>query len=277
MSENSPRWPGRNGSPGLDFSPYRKTGEKVEEPVGAKAKEAETATATVITPKPNGAPEDKRPNGAPQPKGKGSQPGKPQGTGGQSKSATGITPKASERAASTAKEWAAVPVTGMPAAPTAPTHPGTPSRPEPKPAPSTTDAATPAVDRKPRSTRRTRKARLRLSRIDPWSVMKTTLLFAIAFGIMMVVVVFVLWSVLAGSGALESANTLINTVLSDTEGGGSGFKLEDFLTVERVMGFAVVLAVIDAVIITAVATLFAFLYNLAATVMGGLEVTLAED
>ena len=30
-------------------------------------------------------------------------------------------------------------------------------------------------------------------------------------------------------------------------------------------------------IITAVATLFAFLYNLAATVMGGLEVTLAED
>ena len=281
MSENSPRWPGRDGSPGLDFSPYRKTGEKVEEPVGANAKEAETATATVITPKTKGSPEDKSPNGAPQ--GKGTQPGKGKPSGkpqGQSKSATGITPKASERAASTAKEWAAVPVTGMPAAPVAPaapTHPGTPSRPEPKPAASTTESATPTVEHKPRSTRRTRKARLRLSRIDPWSVMKTTLLFAIAFGIMMVVVVFVLWSVLAGSGALESANTLINTVLSDTEGGGSGFKLEDFLTVERVMGFAVVLAVIDAVIITAVATLFAFLYNLAATVMGGLEVTLAED
>ena len=24
MSENSPRWPGANGSPGLDFSPWRK-------------------------------------------------------------------------------------------------------------------------------------------------------------------------------------------------------------------------------------------------------------
>ena len=24
MSENSPRWPGSDGSPGLDFSPYRK-------------------------------------------------------------------------------------------------------------------------------------------------------------------------------------------------------------------------------------------------------------
>ncbi|WP_231979441.1 DUF3566 domain-containing protein [Tessaracoccus coleopterorum] len=107
--------------------------------------------------------------------------------------------------------------------------------------------------------------------------MKTTLLFSIAFGIMMLVVAFVLWSVLAGSGALESANTLINTVLGDSENSEASFKLEDFLTVNRVMGFAIVLAVVDAVIITAVATLFAFLYNLAATVMGGLEVTLAED
>ena len=37
----------------------------------------------------------------------------------------------------------------------------------------------------PRSlARRTRKARLRLSRIDPWSVMKTSFLFSVAFGIM---------------------------------------------------------------------------------------------
>ena len=42
-------------------------------------------------------------------------------------------------------------------------------------------------------------------------------------------------------------------------------------------GFSVVVAAIDVVIITAVATLFAFLYNLSAVVMGGLEVTLAED
>jgi len=44
-----------------------------------------------------------------------------------------------------------------------------------------------------------------------------------------------------------------------------------------VLGFAVLIAAIDVVIITAVATLFAFLYNLSAVVMGGLEVTLAED
>jgi hypothetical protein len=35
--------------------------------------------------------------------------------------------------------------------------------------------------------------------------------------------------------------------------------------------------VVDVLIFTALATLGSFLYNLAATVLGGLEVTLAED
>ena len=238
MSENSPRWPGSNGSPGLDFSPYRTSGVKDQE-------------NTEVTPAVQPAP----------------KPG-----------AHGFTPTVSQRAATTAKEWAAVPVTGAPAHPEETAemqqlHPVTP--PKAADAPAARPEVTPAP--RPRSSRRTRKARLRLSRIDPWSVMKTTLLFSIAFGIMMLVVVFVLWSVLAGSGALESANTLINTVLGDAENSEASFKLEDYLTVNRVMGFAIVIAVVDAVIITAVATLFAFLYNLAATVMGGLEVTLAED
>ena len=104
--------------------------------------------------------------------------------------------------------------------------------------------------------------------------MKTTFLFSIAFGVMMVVAAFVLWSVLAGSGALESANTFINTLIGAQD---TAFNIGDFLSASRVLGFATVVAAVDVVIITAVATLFAFLYNLAATVMGGLEITLAED
>ena len=113
-----------------------------------------------------------------------------------------------------------------------------------------------------------------MSRIDPWSVMKTSFLFSIAFGVMLVVVAFVLWSVLAGSGALESVNSLINTLIGDED---NAFRVEDVLNSSRVLGFATVVAAIDVVILTAVATLFAFLYNLSATVLGGLEVTLAED
>ena len=122
--------------------------------------------------------------------------------------------------------------------------------------------------------RRTRKARLRISRVDPWSVMKTTFLFSIAFGIMLVVIVAVLWGVVAGSGALQSINSTMTQLLGDS---GSQFNVEDYINAGRVIGFAAVLAALDVVIITAVSTLFAFLYNLAAAVIGGLEVTLAED
>ena len=122
--------------------------------------------------------------------------------------------------------------------------------------------------------RRTRKARLRISRVDPWSVMKTTFLFSIAFGIMLVVIVAVLWAIVAGSGALQSINSTMTQLLGDS---GSQFNVEDYINAGRVIGFAAVLAALDVVIITAVSTLLAFLYNLAAAVIGGLEVTLAED
>ena len=122
--------------------------------------------------------------------------------------------------------------------------------------------------------RRTRKARLRISRVDPWSVMKTTFLFSIAFGIMLVVIVAVLWGVVAGSGALQSINSTMTQRLGDS---GTKFNIEDYINAGRVIGLSAVLAALNVVLITAVSTLLAFLYNLAAAVIGGLEVTLAED
>ena len=122
--------------------------------------------------------------------------------------------------------------------------------------------------------RRTRKARLRISRVDPWSVMKTTFLFSIAFGIMLVVIVAVLWGVVAGSGALQSINSTMTQLIGDS---GTKFNIEDYINAGRVIGLSAVLAALNVVLITAVSTLLAFLYNLAAAVIGGLEVTLAED
>lgn len=130
-------------------------------------------------------------------------------------------------------------------------------------------AAVPAVHR-------TRKARLRLSRIDPWSVMKTSFLFSIAFGILLVVMVWVLWGVLASSGTFESINRAVNDLLA-TPNSTSTFDLGRYLTGDRIIGFTALIAAADVVIFTALATLFSFLYNLSATVLGGLEVTLAED
>ena len=265
MSENSPRWPGSNGAPGLDFSPYRKPADEAATVgVGAGASSGGSSAGLPVggaslsfSGPPSGA-------GASAGPGAGASAKSGSGSGASAKSGSGLDAAESELEAT--QPWSAVssaeaPVTGTPI-------------PAPAAAEAPTEALVPA--RKPRPSRRTRKARLRLARIDPWSVMKTTFLFSIAFGVMMVVASFALWSVLAGSGALESLNSLINTLISSEQDGGV-FKIEDYLGVQRVLGFSVVVAAIDVVIITAVATLFAFLYNLSAVVMGGLEVTLAED
>lgn len=122
---------------------------------------------------------------------------------------------------------------------------------------------------------RTRKARLRMTHLDPWSVMKTSFLLSVAFGIVTVISVAVVWSVLGAAGVWDSINATVQDVL----GGESGetFDVENYVGTSRVMGFTMIIAVVDVVLITAIATLGAFLYNLSATLLGGIEVTLAED
>ncbi|MBB6627934.1 DUF3566 domain-containing protein [Nocardioides sp. KIGAM211] len=120
-----------------------------------------------------------------------------------------------------------------------------------------------------------RRARLRLSRIDPWSVMKTAFLLSVAFGVVTVVSVLMVWSVLGAAGVWDS----INQTVQDIVGGQnpSDFNVQDYVGTSRVLGFTMLVAVIDVVLLTAIATLGAFLYNMAAALLGGIEVTLAED
>ncbi|MGH3331487.1 MAG: DUF3566 domain-containing protein, partial [Nocardioidaceae bacterium] len=120
-----------------------------------------------------------------------------------------------------------------------------------------------------------RKARLRLAHVDPWSIMKTAFLLSIAFGIVTVIAVAVVWSVLGAAGVWDSINQTVQEVLGGES--GAGFDVEDYVGTSRILGFTLIVAVVDVVLITAIATLGAFLYNLAAALLGGIEVTLAED
>ncbi|MCX6398728.1 MAG: DUF3566 domain-containing protein [Propionibacteriales bacterium] len=134
---------------------------------------------------------------------------------------------------------------------------------------SATAAAAPARGRAPR------RARLRLTRIDPWSVMKTAFLLSIAFAVVTVVSVAMVWQVLGAAGVWDS----INSTIQESIGGEdvAGFRIEDYVGTSRVLGFTMLVAAIDVVLITATATLTAFLYNMAAALLGGIEITLAED
>lgn len=145
---------------------------------------------------------------------------------------------------------------------------GAPSAPGTAPVPPSAQAA-PARGRAPR------RARLRLTRIDPWSVMKTAFLLSIAFAVVTVVSVAMVWQVLGAAGVWDSINSTIQEGIGGED--VSSFQVQDYVGTSRVLGFTMLVAAIDVVLITATATLTAFLYNMAAALLGGIEVTLAED
>ncbi len=122
---------------------------------------------------------------------------------------------------------------------------------------------------------RVRRARLRLSRIDPWSVMKMSFLFSALGGIVLWVAVSVLWGVIEASGVFDSVNKAASSLFSGP--GQEEFRIQKYLSVNKVLGMTAVLAALDVVIITAVSTLGAFMYNLSTLVMGGIETTWTED
>ena len=138
----------------------------------------------------------------------------------------------------------------------------------------TNTGSTSAQDRR-NSGRAPRRARLRLTRIDPWSVMKTSFLLSIALGVVTIVSVFIVWSVLGAAGVWDSINQTVQDIVGGQD--ASSFDVTDYVGMSRVMGFTMIVSVIDVILMTAVATLGAFLYNMAAALLGGIDVTLTED
>jgi hypothetical protein len=72
-------------------------------------------------------------------------------------------------------------------------------------------------------------------------------------------------------GVFDSLNKTIADMLGAT-GGNSTFKI----TALGVIGTAGVLGLVNVVLFTALATLGAFIYNVCADLVGGIEVTLSE-
>jgi hypothetical protein len=174
--------------------------------------------------------------------------------------------------------------TPSPAAPGSPTafrQPGPEYEPtlttpaaSPPPAVATADPLAKVTRRK--GVRRTRKARLRLSRLDPWSVMKTVFLFSIAFGVMFWVAIYLVWTIVETSGIFAAINEVVTDLVSSPND-TSPWRVEDYVSMNKVLGIGALIAVINVVLMTALGTIAAFLYNLSANILGGLEVTLAED
>jgi hypothetical protein len=127
---------------------------------------------------------------------------------------------------------------------------------------------------KPAPKAKVRRARLLVSKVEPWSVLKMAFLLSVALGIVTVVAAIVLWTVLDLTGIFDQVDSLLGT-LAGSE--GAGFELKKIASLGQVASFATIIAVINVVLLTALSMLSAVLYNIAATLVGGIGVTLTDD
>lgn len=116
-----------------------------------------------------------------------------------------------------------------------------------------------------------RQAALQLKRLDPWSVLKLALVLAVVLFFIWLVAVGVLYAVLGGMGVWDQLNGTIASLSSDTGTAGS-----PLISAGRVFGFAAVVGAINSLLFAVAMTISAFVYNVSADLVGGVEVTLSE-
>lgn len=117
-----------------------------------------------------------------------------------------------------------------------------------------------------------RRARLNLKRIDPWSVMKFAFAVSVVLFIVVVVATSVLYLALDAMGVFKSVNASLTDLVNAGGQGGGGFRI----TAKGVILSSALIGLVNVVLFTALATLGAFVYNVCADLVGGIELTLAE-
>jgi len=117
-----------------------------------------------------------------------------------------------------------------------------------------------------------RRARLHLKRIDPWSVMKFSFAVSLVLFVVAIVATSVLYLALDAMGVFSSLNQAMAEITGEAGGAADTLKI----TAKGVIGTSVLLGAVNMVLFTALMTLGAFVYNVCADLVGGIEVTLSE-
>ena len=115
-----------------------------------------------------------------------------------------------------------------------------------------------------------RQAHLHLTHLDPWSVAKAAFMLGVTIAGVIMVATIALWLMLSAAGVFDA----ITGLFRDVSGSGSGGI--SFLSLGRLLGLSMVVSAIEIVLLSALSTLFAVLYNLSVGFTGGIEVTLTD-
>ncbi|AIV39071.1 MULTISPECIES: DUF3566 domain-containing protein [unclassified Curtobacterium] len=113
----------------------------------------------------------------------------------------------------------------------------------------------------------TRQVRLRLVYLDFWSMVKLSFLIALAGSIVIIVATALVWVILNQTGVF----TQIDALLKDVTGQNS-YSIMDQFSLGQVLGFSVVVGILNVVVGTVLGAIVSVLYNLSVRITGGLLV-----
>jgi Transmembrane domain of unknown function (DUF3566) len=123
--------------------------------------------------------------------------------------------------------------------------------------------------------RQARQAHLTVARVEPWSVMKFSFVVSLVSFVILFVAVSILYGTLSALGVFNSLQHVVQSVTSSQ--GSTGVNAGRWFTASRVLGYTALLGSINIVLITAMSTIGAVIYNLTSRLIGGVEVTLRES
>jgi Transmembrane domain of unknown function (DUF3566) len=129
----------------------------------------------------------------------------------------------------------------------------------------------PASGRKP-----PRKAHLQVARFEPWSVMKFSFIMSLVCFLVLFVAVAVLYVILSWLGVFDALSNTIHDLTSNDQGKSGGLNPASWFSAARILGYTALIGTLNVLLITALATVWSVIYNMAADLVGGVEVTLKE-
>ena len=105
--------------------------------------------------------------------------------------------------------------------------------------------------------------------------MKIAFLFAVAMAITTLITVALLWAILNMMGVFSDVGQTVGEITGS--GNGGGVDVETMFSLSRVLKFTAIIVVLQAIVLTCLSTLAAFLYNASSGLIGGVEITLTES
>lgn len=117
-----------------------------------------------------------------------------------------------------------------------------------------------------------RQLTLSVARLDLWSVAKIGFLLSVASAIVLNAMTLVVWLMLDAMHVFGALEEFLSKIGADNFVG-----MLRYLHLPQVMSMTILLGVANIVLLTALSMLVALIYNLVASLVGGIRVTLMDD